>query len=99
VITVAHGDLYVIKQLRDIEASTESLIALASIVQDYCVMFTQESVANYIADKTVHIKLIDCLVMLLKRNNQLDSDQTVGLVFAAFIVGQVAWSGSVRMLN
>lgn len=50
-------------------------------------MFTQESVANYIADATVHLKLIDCLVLLLKRNRQLDDDQTVGLVFAAFIVG------------
>ena len=70
-----------------IEASTKSIIALALIVQRHCALFTQDAVANYITDKTVHIKLVDCLVLLLKRVGELDGRQTVGLVFASFIVG------------
>jgi hypothetical protein len=64
----------VINQLRDIEASIESAEFLAPIVQRYCVLFTQDAVANYIADKTVHLKLVDCLVILLKRVDEFNRD-------------------------
>jgi len=46
-----------------------------------------------------HPKLVECLIEILERSDQLDDEQVLGLLAAAIVLGKTVWGCAVKMLS
>lgn len=62
-------------------------------------MFSQEAIVIYFRSSKPHKKVTLCINKVQQRQSELDDSQSIGIVMAAFALGEPAWTNSVIMIN
>jgi hypothetical protein len=70
----------------------------AQKVQKLCTIFTQDLLIKYIASGK-HDKLIDSIIAVLQRVDQLEDNAIVGLAVASMVLGNACWEGTIKMFS
>ncbi|CDW79640.1 UNKNOWN [Stylonychia lemnae] len=96
--TRKQGQLTFYNTLKMIGRSKEKVVLLADSVLDVCHLFVCEYAEQYIQNNKCK-QLIDCINLLLDHVDTLTHQSMIGLVTAAFIIGQSCWQSVVSTLN
>ena len=87
-----------IDTLKDLETNTFLKSECAQTVQKVCEMFTQKIVTKFLVSSE-HPKLDEYILEVLKRVDQLNDKQIIGLMLASFYIGGSCWLGTVKLLT